>query len=116
MGRPCSRSSAGTSAPDTPAHHNRSPRPLDGSSRTSRTPSGSPHLRPLRATRTRAWWPFPSGSRSSTAHRPSSPRVEKCTTTRVCPIHPSTAAASVGDVFTTSRSPARSNRGNSANT
>ncbi|CAM5277550.1 hypothetical protein SGLAM104S_06143 [Streptomyces glaucescens] len=59
--------------------------------------------------------PRPSGSRSSTAHRPSSPRVEKCTTTRACPSSPSTAAASVGEVFTTSRSPARSSRGSSTN-
>lgn len=116
MGRPCSRNSFATPAPDTRAHHNRSPRPLSGSSRVSRaspvsrtsTPSGPP-------ARARVV-PFPSGSRSSTAHCPSSPRVEKCTTTRACPIHPSTAAASVGDVFTISRSPARSSRGNSANT
>ena len=52
-------------------------------------------------------------ARPPTARR--RPRVEKCTTTRACPTHPSTAAASVGEVFTTSRSPARSSRGSSAN-
>ncbi|GHC14861.1 hypothetical protein GCM10010348_43300 [Streptomyces anthocyanicus] len=48
MGRPCSRSSAGTSAPDTRAHHNRSPRTqrlLQHQPSTTR----QPHLRPRQA-------------------------------------------------------------------
>ncbi|GAA3105980.1 hypothetical protein GCM10017687_17150 [Streptomyces echinatus] len=115
MGRPCSHSTSRTSAPAARAHHSRSPRALSGSSGTSRPPPGSDTSVPAGEPAHARVVPRPSGSRSSTAHRPSSPRAEKCTTTRACPIRPSTAAASVGEVFTTSRSPARSSPGSSRN-
>lgn len=116
MGRPCRRSSPWTSAPPgTRAHHSRGPRALSGSARTRRTSPGSRTSVPAGPPARARVVPVPSGSRSSTAHRPSSPRVEKCTTTRACPTRPSTAAARVADVFTISRSPAASCRGSSTN-
>ena len=110
------RISPTTSSPPTArAHHSRrSLAESSGSSSTSRTPAGSRTSVPAGPPARARVVPAPSGSRSSTAHRPSSPRVEKCTTTRACPIRPSTAAGSVREVFTTSTSPARSSPGSSA--
>ncbi len=56
----------------------------------------------------------PFGRRSSTSHRPAGSRCERCTTSGV-PSSPSasTAAASVPDVFTTTRSPSSRNCGRS---
>ena len=92
------------SAPSIRAVHSRLPVGSQGSINVAVNPSGSRTSRPHSRVDQSATWP--SVDRTSTTHRPLSNQVEKCSARAFLPIRASTAADSVAESLTTTRSPA----------